>query len=35
LSRIFITRPLPDVVLNAARSLFDVVEVRQNTLPLI
>ena len=35
MSRIFITRPLPDVVLNAARSLFDVVEVRQNTLPLI
>jgi len=34
LSRLLIARPLPDVVVDAARPFFDVVDVRSETLPL-
>jgi hydroxypyruvate reductase len=34
LSRVYLTRPLPDAVLERARALFDEVEVREETAPL-
>jgi len=34
LSRVYLTRPLPDAVLTRARELFDEVEVRDDTAPL-
>ncbi|WP_223420862.1 2-hydroxyacid dehydrogenase [Tateyamaria pelophila] len=34
MSRVLIARPLPDVVVDAARPFFDVVDVRNETLPL-
>lgn len=34
MSRVYLTRPLPDAVLDRARELFDEVEVRDDTAPL-